>query len=377
VKSRKYFPLGKAYGKAFCNRQEEIKILSGNVESGKHTFLAAPRRYGKSSLCEAVIERMKRPSTKVDLHVATSERSIERILLKGVIDLVGEAISSVDKALKSIQYKLKNLKPKVAFAAGGAHLELEIINKSSAPETIREAILFLDKLLAQKKQEAVMLIDEFQRVAEIAPDMGIEGGIRSAAQETTHLALIFSGSNRRLIESIFQDEGRPLYKLCKKIRLERIARNHYKKHLNNTAKLMWNQELPERVFSEIMKLTERHPYYVNYLCDSIWSLCDNVPTVSNIKKIWSMVIDEERSDLLKEFYSISDNPKKLLIYLATQTKGKLNDGLYSIQAAKKMGMPTTSIKKALNILLAKDIIEEIGKGNYQIINPAYQWILCG
>ena len=121
MKPRKYFPLGKAYGKAFCNRQEEIKILSGNVENGKHTFLAAPRRYGKSSLCEAVIEKMDLPSTKVDLHVATSEKSIERILLKGVIDLVGEAIGSIDKALKSIQYKLKNLQPKVTKVSGGTH----------------------------------------------------------------------------------------------------------------------------------------------------------------------------------------------------------------------------------------------------------------
>lgn len=265
MKPRKYFPLGKAYGKAFCNRKEEIKTLIGNVENGKHTILAAPRRYGKSSLCEAAIEKLNLPSTQVDLHVATSEKSIERILLKGVIELIGEAIGPVDKMLKNVKYKLKNLKPKVAFSAGGLQLELETINESSAPETIREAILFLDKLLAEKKQETVMLIGEFQRVAEIAPDMGIEGGIRSAAQETTYLALIFSGSNRHLIESIFQDEGRPLYKLCKKIRLERIDRSHYKEHLNNTAMLMWGNELPERTFSEIMKLTEQHPVNLPFI----------------------------------------------------------------------------------------------------------------
>ena len=72
--------------------------------------------------------------------------------------------------------------------------------------------------------------------------MGIEGGIRSAAQETEYLSLIFSGSNRHLIESIFQDEGRPLYKLCKKIRLGRIQEMHYKKHINKAAKSMWGSE---------------------------------------------------------------------------------------------------------------------------------------
>ena len=52
MKSRQLFPLGKAYGSAFCNRIDETKKLISNIENGKHTFLVAPRRYGKSSLCE-------------------------------------------------------------------------------------------------------------------------------------------------------------------------------------------------------------------------------------------------------------------------------------------------------------------------------------
>ena len=88
-----------------------------------------------------------------------------------------------------------------------------------------------------------------------------------------------------------------------------------------------------------------------------------------------MVVNEERSDLLREFFSIADNPKKLLIFLASQVTKSTVNGLYSAEAEKQMGMPTTSIKKALNILLSKDIIEEVEKGKYQIINPTYEWIL--
>lgn len=374
MKPRKYFPLGKAYGEAFCNRKAEIQELIGNIKNGKHTFLAAPRRYGKSSLCEAAIETLGLPAAKVDLHVATGEKSIERLVLKGVVELIGEAIGPIDKVFQNIKFKLKNLKPKLAFETTGIRLELEIQKESSPAETIREAILFLDKLLQDKKQEAVMLIDEFQRVTEIAPDMGIEGGIRSAAQETQFLAFIFSGSNRHLIESIFQDAGRPLYRLCKKIRLERISDIHYRNHLNIAANIMWGSDLPESVFEKIMILTERHPYYVNHLCDSLWSLCDSLPNTQSVDATWEMVIEADRSDLLKEFYSIADNPKKLLIFLATQYDFHQGN-LYSLKTAEKIGMPTTSIKRALQILLNKDIIEESSKGVYQVINPIYKNIL--
>lgn len=375
MKPRQYFPLGKAYGEAFCNRTAEIKELIGNIENGKHTFLAAPRRYGKSSLCEAAIEKLGLPSAKIDLHVATSEKGIERLLLKAILELIGEAIGPVDKVIQNIKYKLKTLKPKLSFEATGVRLELEIAQEASPPETIREAILFLDKLLQDKNQNAVLLIDEFQRVAEIAPDMGIEGGIRSAAQETKHLAFIFSGSNRHLIESIFQDEGRPLYRLCKKIRLERISSQHYQNHLNIAANIMWNASLPQDVFEKIMTLTEHHPYYVNNLCDSLWSLYDKLPDPQAVDSAWQLVIEADRSDLLKEFYGISDNPKKLLIYLASQHVNP-HETLYSIETAKRIGMPTTSVAKALQILLSKDFIEEAGKGAYRVINPVYKFVLA-
>ena len=58
MKAREYFPLGKAYGEAFCNRTEESRQLLGNIQHAKHTFLVAPRRYGKSSLCENAIKKM-------------------------------------------------------------------------------------------------------------------------------------------------------------------------------------------------------------------------------------------------------------------------------------------------------------------------------
>lgn len=372
MKPRRYFPLGKAYGVAFCNRVAELKTLVGNIENGKHTFLIAPRRYGKSSLCEKAIGKLQLPLTRIDLHVTTSEKGIERAILKGIVDLIGQSVGSIEKAIQAIKNQLKNLKPKLSVEAAGFQLELEVSQQASTPEVIREALLMLEKLLQNKNQQAIMFIDEFQRVVEIAPDMGIEGGIRSAAQETQQLAIIFSGSNRHLIESIFQDEGRPLYKLCKKIKLERIAETHYQNHLNKAAQQMWKHNLPDAVFKQIMQLTERHPYYVNYVCDALWSLdSKSLPKLEDVNSVWEVIMEEERSDLLKEFFSITENQKKLLIYLAA----KPGDSIYSAHATQIMGLASTSVPKVLYVLLAKDMVEEYEKGKYRVINPVYKSIL--
>jgi len=367
---RQFFPLGKAYGDAFCNRTQEVKELVGNMDNGKHVFLVAPRRYGKSSLCERAIEKSGLPATGIDLHVATSEKSLERIILKGIVDLIGKTTNVIEKTIQSIKFGFKNLKPRFLLEGSGFKLELEAQNQSTTPEILREALLLLDRILASKQQKAVLMIDEFQRVIEIAKDAGVEGGIRSAAQETKYLSLIFSGSNRHLVESIFQNEGRPLYKLCKKLKIDRISADHYEKHLHKAAITMWGNPISDDVFHKIMSVTERHPYYVNYICDALWSEIA-LPNVEQVTAIWTRIADEERSDLLGEFYSLTENQKKLLIYLATEK----SEGIYTAEASKFMGMPVTSVPKALHILLTRDIIEEIAKGHYRVINPVYKLLL--
>ena len=371
MKPRLYFPLGKASGAAFCNRDAETKKLIGNIQSGKHTFIAAPRRYGKSSLCEKAMILSEFAHSKVDLYIATTEKEIERCILKGVSDLIGQSIGNVEKAIQGIKHTFKTIEPKLSICKAGFKLEFDIESKATTPETLKEALLVLDKLLITKNKQAVLLIDEFQRVVEVAKHMGIEGGIRSAAQETQNLSIIFSGSNRHMIESIFQDEGRPLYKLCKKIKLERISAEHYKSHLNAAAISMWKKPLPDEVFSQIMLLSEQHPYYVNYLCDSLWGWCEQIPTPKDILEVWGTIIEEERSDLVKDYFGLPENQKKLFKYIALHP----GDSIYTIQASRAMSIPTTSIPHALNKLLSTDMVEYHADKQVRVVNPAYKTLL--
>jgi uncharacterized protein len=225
-------------------------------------------------------------------------------------------------------------------------------------------------MLQAKKKRAVLLLDEFQEVGAIARGKGIEGAIRSAVQETTQLAIIFSGSNPHLLKSIFEDDRRPLYKLCRKLVLTRILTEHYKVHLNKAAQLAWKKPLESDVFKAIMQLTERHPYYVNYLCDVIWSSEEKSPDVAAVQRAWSEVCEEEMSDLVKDFLSLSDNQKKVMKYIVNQG----GSHLYSSDAAKIMDIPQGSVRGAVEQLLEKDFIQK-QDSHFNIIIPLYKEIL--
>ena len=370
MQSRQLFPLGKAYGKAFCNRTAEVKKLIDNVLNGKHTFLVAPRRYGKSSLCEKAFESIELPWSKLDFHLAVTSKDAERIILNGVSELVGKSVGSVEKFLHIIKKYTKKLQPKLTVGSDKLHLELELSKNNNPAESIAEALLVLEKLLRERNKQAVLLLDEFQEIGTMEDGKALEGAIRHAAQEMQHLALIFSGSNPHLLKNMFEDERRPLYKLCRKLVLERIEPQAYAPHLNKAAQATWHAHLSDSVFQQIMQLTECHPYYINYLCDELWSESTHLPTLASVNKAWNALVAEEKSDLLKDFFTLAPNQRKIMIHIANYG-GK---NLFSNEAAKTMEIAASSISRALTSLIDKDYIDRSNE-DYRLIVPVYKTLL--
>lgn len=368
MRSRDYFPLGVAIGTAFCNRKHETNLLTENIKNGKHTLLIATRRYGKSSLALHALKLSKFPYIEIDFYMATNEKIIETYILNGVVDLIGKALGPVDKLLTSIKRSVKNLKPKINIGSSVFKLELTSGIESDPATNVKEGLLLLEKLLEEKEKHAVLLMDEFQNVGIIAQGKGIEGAIRHVAQKTKYLTLIFSGSNRKLLKTMFEDETRPLYKLCWKIGVKRITVEHYQGHLQKAAKAAWKKELDETVLNKIISLTERHPFYLNKLCDRLWTYCtDNPPLIKDVENAWLEILEEEKSDAIKEISMLSLGQKNVLQQIAKGTPH-----LTSKQTMIELQMTSSSIMTALEGLEEKDVIEK-EEDQYLIINPVVKF----
>lgn len=132
---------------------------------------------------------------------------------------------------------------------------------------------------------------------------------------------------------------------------------------------MWGKELPTEFFECIMLLTERYPYYVNALCDEVWSEAQTIHTIDNVNTFWEYVIEGERSDLIRDFLNLSDNQRKVLIQLANFG----GENIYANCTAKQMDIPVSSLASAIAVL-EKDFIEKIGV-HYSLVVRVYKWFL--
>ena len=358
MQRRLLFPLGKAYGDAFCNREEQTARLLGNIQNAKHTLIIAPRRYGKSSLAERAIERSNLPSVKINFHLCTSEEEISQLVLDSVIKLIGKSIGNIEKLMSSIKKYMTHLEPLLSF--GGEYASLKLI-----PKTQQNHSIIISEALLKHVFFSIRKGNSKKR--------GIEGAFRTAAQEMQNLSLIFSGSVRSLLLSMFEDENRPLYKLCRKIKLERIAACEYKKHIQKIALSTWGSPLDEPVFDKIMTLSNRHPYYVNYLCDILWEIVHKLPQIIDIENAWASVVAEEWSDALRELSDLPIGQRRLLKFLANNAAKNIQ----SQETCVAISMPASSISTAVHVLIEKDYVEQNENGQYHVINPLLLAVLRG
>lgn len=365
-----YFPTYLALGNAFCNRKTELKRILYDLKGNTPILLISPRRYGKTSLALKAFEQIKWPYSHIDLYKALSEEDIEKFILNGIGQLLGKLESTPKKLLQLASNFFASMQIKVVLEKAGIQLEFNQ-NRSSPKEMILKSLEKLHELAKKKKKHAILFLDEFQVVGEIMNNHAIEAAIREAAQKSTHIAYIFSGSNRHLMEQMFYDRKRPFYKLCDQIKLDRIHAEEYEKYIQIVAQKTWSKKLTQEALKSIFELTELHSYYVNKLCSLLFQM-DDVPIEKEVISTWRQFVLENKSAVEKELDLLSINQRKLLIFLAMH---KNSNELFSKKITQMVNLTSSSVQRAIEPLIEKDYVF-IDKNNfYRILDPLIKSVL--
>jgi uncharacterized protein len=363
------FPQGLALGANFCNRLIEQEHLLQNIQTSRATLLMSPRRYGKTSLATHVINKLEIPVANVDFYAELDEIEIQNSILTAIGKLVYMLEPTASKALQFVTDFFSGLN--INFRYYNAEIELELNkNKTSSAKTILSTLKKLDELLIKRKKKAILFFDEFQRIAEISTSGTIEGSIRHIAQQSKTIAFVFSGSNRRLLEGMFYDSKKPLYKLCDRINLDRISTNDYTPFIQNLAKIKWKKILNKAALDAIFRLSERHPYYVNVLCHKLW-LGKFPPTEEEVLLTWQKYTAEEKSNVLSEIELLSKNQAKMLIAIAKYNE---NAQPLSKEFLNLTHFSLSSASQAIDILVKKDYLYLDDKKQYQLVDPLIKYI---
>jgi uncharacterized protein len=376
------FPKGLATGKAFINRQADRAELTDRILRLEHTWIAAPRRYGKTSLLEQVcVDLAKTRAQKstqaihtcvIDLMLVRDIEVLQKQLFAAVSSLLVQLEPAHKKLLTLARKYLDKYVKELTVGMEGVSVSLKI--DRATPDSLNETLLKLDKIATDHNIRFALIIDEFQKIVDLPDSDIIEGSIRNAVQQSKNVIYIFSGSRRSLLQRMFTDKRRPLYRLCTQLTVERISEEEYKKYIDSASRLNWNKGLSEAAYAELFAATERHPYYINSVCRKLMRLA-KCPTAADIQEVWREVVDEERHWLVNEYGNLSTTQAIVLGALARMPTAKPSAKAFTQFA----GLAASSVKSALDALLRDDHVQSKtnadGSTLYHVLDPGMRYIL--
>ena len=337
----------------FCDRDKETEWLIRTLENKAHVLLTSPRRMGKTQLIRHAFEQ---PSIKdnyytfyTDIYPTTSLHELVLFLSKEIYSvLVPKGKTVIDKFLAG----LHSLAGSFGYdpRTGTPTLDIKLGDIHTPELTLEEIFGYLE----QADKPCVFAIDEFQQIAHY-PEKNVEATLRSHIQKMSNCLFIYAGSNRHILENMFNSAAKPFYNSAEQIYLESIPKDVYTAFIDEQFSKAGRKILPEAL-SLVYDLFEGHTYYVHNVLHNVFAYInpDKVIEELDINKTLSDILEEKGRSFASVMNQLNFQQKETLIAIAKEGK---TSGVTSVAFVKKHALKSpSSVQYAISALLEKQLL---------------------
>lgn len=348
----------------FCDRQAETEALESNIANGRNTVLISSRRMGKTGLIAHVFNRTFVKSNfktfSIDLYPTSSLAEMILLLAK---EITGPLKSKGQSLLESFLGIVKSLRPgfKVDPVTGQFVFDLSLGEIVKPVDSLKEIFQYLEG----SEVPCLVSMDEFQQIAEY-PDNNVLELLRTYVQKCKHTWFIFAGSDRRMMEKLFNNPSEPFYMSCSPLYLDAIQYENYlafaRHHFEAAGK-----SLQEESFKQVYELFDGHTWYVQRLMNEMfaWTKAGEVADAQMASNALTFVIKTYTRTFQEQMSSYPEAQKQLLIAIAKDGQAQQ---VTSVAFCKKHSMKSPStVQSALRVLHDKGIVRKDGN-SYSVTN---------
>ena len=337
----------------FCDREKETAWMVRTLENKAHILLTSPRRMGKTQLIRHVFEQ---PSIKdnyytfyTDIYPTTSLHELVLFLSKEIYSvLVPKGKAVLDKFLAGLHSLAGSLGYDPTTSTPTFDVKLGDIH---SPELTLEEIF---RYLEQADKPCIFAIDEFQQIANY-PEKNVEATLRTHIQKMSNCLFIYAGSNRHILENMFNSSAQPFYNSAEQLYLDCIPKEVYTGFAKEQFAKAGRRITPEAA-SHAYDLFEGHTYYVHNVLHNAFAYIDSDKDVDedDIDKTLSDIIEEKGRSFASVMNQLNYQQKETLIAIAKERKAI---GVTSVAFVKKHTLKSpSSVQYAINTLLDKQLL---------------------
>lgn len=342
----------------FCDRKAESERMIKLLTNGNNVVLKSDRRMGKTGLIQYCFDQPVLHDNYytffVDILHTTCLQELVHELGRTVYE---QTVPRGKKMVQSFVKALRSIAGKMGFDANTGLPTFSVgLGDIERPEYTLEEIF---GYLQQADKPCIVAIDEFQQVAKY-PEKNIEALLRGHIQRIDNCRFVFAGSERHMLEQMFNSRNHPFYKSADIMNLGAIDRDVYVEFMCQKFQEK-GRSLDAEVAKEVYDMYEGHTYYVQKTMNEAFA---NTPKGGTCLQ---ETLEASLSDILagndyyyREQLSRMTIKQKILLY-AIAEEGVAKQ-ITSADFIKRHKLPSaSSVQSAIKRLLSEDYVVEDAK----------------
>ncbi|BCV23408.1 ATP-binding protein [Gelria sp. Kuro-4] len=360
------FPLGgPVEAEDLVGREAFITSLVSRLSEGQSVMLAGPRRIGKTSLAHEVLRRTKERgayTAAVDLFRFSGKRDFAT----NFIDACLENRTGIRKTLSVLGDRTKALTGGVQFAIKLHDLEISLgFPERKSDDELLDYALRLPGILTERDDKSmVIMFDEFQDASRVM-DREIFKRMRAHFQTQKRVAYLFLGSKEGMMRVLFSGKEEAFYRFAIMLPIPRIDEEEWVPYI---AKKFASRGVAasDSAVREIVRLSGGHPQDTMFICSEVYytlletgaaALTHDYVLLGYQRALLALapVFDEILDDL-------SNRPQARIVL----------DHLAAGENVYEEGVHPNKIKRAIDYLITKAVIERTARGSYVFVEPMFQ-----
>jgi AAA+ ATPase superfamily predicted ATPase len=253
-------------GSDFTGREKLLREINTYLDMGQSVVLIAPRRYGKSSIIQKIIDtRTGSQSIQIDLMKIFNKRDLAEAIIEETYKLVGisnffeytkkvtlETFNAISRILKKFEISIEEI---------GLNLTVELASENDDDALLRHALGLPEKIAEKLGINILFAIDELGEIRNLKGHEKILMLMRSVFQETKRVNFIFAGSQYSLMNHIFTDQNSPFFRFAEVIHVPTMSAEEFKPFFEDIFRKMEISLYPG--FAEdIVRISGGIPYYI-------------------------------------------------------------------------------------------------------------------
>jgi hypothetical protein len=358
----------------FCDRRAELGVVTDLMLNGQNAILLSPRRYGKTSLLYRAIAGVRRRRGRTgyaSLARCTSRREVAQELLRATMN---GPLSALRRSRTRLQEALRSLsvRPDLYIEVDGRiGVRFGVVGRDEEAWTaVMEDVLRLLRSAGDDDHPASLVVDEFQRVANIHHDIG--GQFKALADELGGVSLVLSGSQLHMMRALTLVSAAPLYGMGELIHLDVVPEGDMVDYLCRRARGGRKPMVPE-VAARLYRRVDGVTNDVQRLAYSAYAQAQDAVDDAAVDHGLRAILSHQAVEFQERFANLAGAPsqQRLLRYLAAHP----GRGLYAKAVLDELEVANANaVRTALNMLDRQELIAE-RDGEWRVGNPFFrEWL---